>query len=151
MPRASRALVEELTKEIRRRRGNVAAVCASLGLARSRFYRIMADYPEVRDVLDEERENVGDEIRHKIIEDALRGNTALLIFYAKTQMGWRENQRIEVESVEKDTSLMDAKFEAFNRMLADWSVKRGLPPPGVEEAGEIIEGQVVEEEEVDAD
>ena len=50
-----------------------------------------------RKELTEGKNYVHDLIHKTIVQLALKGDRTLLIFYAKTQMGWKETQKLEHE------------------------------------------------------
>ena len=49
----------------------------------------------LREELDLGKSKIDARITETIVRQALAGNTALLCFYAKTRMGWRETTRVE--------------------------------------------------------
>ncbi len=68
------------------------------------------------------------QIGGKLYSEAMKGNTALLIFYAKTQMGWKETVRNEHSGLDgapiavRDVSaLTDAQLEALSLLGYDES------------------------------
>jgi hypothetical protein len=85
-------------KAIRDSKGFVTQAAKSLGISRMQLYRIINKHPTVKEALDDAREEMKDFAESKIYQGINDGNTALIIFYAKTQMkdrGYVERQEID--------------------------------------------------------
>ena len=70
---------------IRAARGFVSKAAEILGVSRQTFYVYLRRYETVQRVLEEEREKRHDFVELKLMEGIKEGNTALIIFYLKTQ------------------------------------------------------------------
>lgn len=136
------AVEDQIYKEIIRNRGNLAAVSRVLDIPPTTLREWIMGTERLAQALEDERVLVGEEIQNKIIEEALAGNVTLLIFYAKTRLGWAEakrTQEVDINVTNTYLELTDAKFEEFNRLLSGWSNKKRLAEPS-----EVIEGEVAD-------
>lgn len=71
--------------------------CAAiLGMSKVTLERCMKKNPAARDALERGKANASANIRQRAYEQAMAGNTTMLIFWLKTQEGWRENDRLEI-------------------------------------------------------
>ncbi|QBX34602.1 hypothetical protein E4191_07670 [Paracoccus liaowanqingii] len=66
------------------------------GMARSTLFKIMAEDPEIRARFDMGKAKAIEEIGGKLMEKARKGDTASIIFFLKTQAGWRETSKVEL-------------------------------------------------------
>jgi hypothetical protein len=57
------------------------------------------------------RREADTKVRKKLLDEALGGNTAALLFYCKTQLGMRETNRVEMTSPDGSMSPLDVKVE----------------------------------------
>lgn len=121
---------EEILTAIPKYNGNVSAICQGIDIARSTFYRYRNDFPEIAEALDEVRADLGDRLEHKLYELALDGNLGAIIFALKTQYGWRETNRLEIDADVRNSHLIEEKSERWDRILREWKA-------------EAIEGEVV--------
>lgn len=136
------AVEDQIYKEIIRNRGNLAAVSRVLDIPPTTLREWIMGTERLAQALEDERVLVGEEIQNKIIEEALAGNVTLLIFYAKTRLGWAEakrTQEVDINVTNTYLELTDAKYEEFNRLLSGWSNKKRLAEPS-----EVIEGEVAD-------
>lgn len=136
------AVEDQIYKEIIRNRGNLAAVSRVLDIPPTTLREWIMGTERLAQALEDERVLVGEEIQNKIIEEALAGNVTLLIFYAKTRLGWAEakrTQEVDINVTNTYLELTDAKYEEFNRLLSGWSNKKRLVEPS-----EVIEGEVAD-------
>lgn len=136
------AVENQIYKEIIRNRGNLAAVSRVLDIPPTTLREWIMGTERLAQALEDERVLVGEEIQNKIIEEALAGNVTLLIFYAKTRLGWAEakrTQEVDINVTNTYLELTDAKYEEFNRLLSGWSNKKRLAEPS-----EVIEGEVAD-------
>lgn len=136
------AVEDQIYKEIIRNRGNLAAVSRVLDIPPTTLREWIMGTERLAQALEDERVLVGEEIQNKIIEEALAGNVTLLIFYAKTRLGWAEakrTQEVDINVTNTYLELTDAKYEEFNRLLSGWSNKKRLAEPS-----EVIEGEIAD-------
>lgn len=110
---------DEILAAIPKHNGNVSALCADLGIARPTFYNYRNEFSEVAEKLEEVREDVGERVEHALIEQALDGNLTAMIFFLKTQRGWRETRKLEVDQTNR-SAVDKEKAEKFDKMMAQW-------------------------------
>lgn len=92
------ALMDEakIIKAIKQYHGNVSKVALSVGLSRTTIYERINNSNIIKEALDDARENRNGEVTDALYEEAVDNrNIAALIFIAKTQMGWKEVNRVE--------------------------------------------------------
>ena len=96
--------VADIEQRIYEKRGNVAAVARSFGVARSTIYRRAEKSPRLQLALEEARETMIDNAEVELYDQALNGNIAALIFFLKTQ-GKRRGytERHEVTGADGDS------------------------------------------------
>ena len=110
--KATKNKLNEFVKLWTQEMGNVSTVCKKMKINRSTYYRWLDRYPSFsKDLLREESE-LNDELKNVLIEKALKGHTAELLFYLKKKhpefkeqraVGFRSavnNQEIEVAIVD---------------------------------------------------
>ena len=73
------------------------------GITRATFYAIMKRQPEVSKRYKRGRAQVIGGVGKNLVQKALSGDNAAMMFYLKTQAGWRETK--EEEKEEKDTNI----------------------------------------------
>ena len=83
-----------------------------LEISDSTLRRRMSEDPTVLTAYKKGRARAGAAIGGNIIQQARDGNITAAIFYAKTQMGWRETERREHINIDLD-SLTDEELEAL--------------------------------------
>ena len=82
--------------------GNIALIAHRCQCSRQSVYLKIEKYPKLKELLENERETAMDMVESKILEGIKDGNTAMIIFYAKTKMkhrGYVERQEIDVKQV----------------------------------------------------
>lgn len=119
LSKARKARAKEILDAIGDHHGNVSALCAELGIARSTFYWYRDDFPEIAEKLEEVREDVGEKVEHALIQQALDGNITAQIFFLKTQRGWSETRKLEVDQTTRSAADKE-KAEKFDEMMAQW-------------------------------
>ena len=80
-----------------------------MGVSRTTWFDIKARQPEVMDAYMRGKAKTGAKVGQTIVKAALEGNMTAAIFYAKTQMHWREKSEIDVTS--SDGSLTPTVIE----------------------------------------
>ena len=65
------------------------------GVARTTFYDIMERQPEVSERYKKGRAKAIGSVAKGLLQKAQGGDNAAMMFYLKTQAGWRESQHIE--------------------------------------------------------
>ena len=63
-----------------------------LGIGERTFREIMTRQPAVSTAYKKGKAKVIDDIASKLVEKALNGDTTSILFYLKTQAGWRETE-----------------------------------------------------------
>lgn len=65
--------------------GNASAACKALGISRTTLYKYGKVHPEIKERLEEVREETIDAVEHVLVERALAGEAWAVCFYLKTQ------------------------------------------------------------------
>lgn len=78
-----------------------------LGIGKNTFYRMMERNPEVMERYKRGKAKAIDGIADSLLAKARNGDTTSMIFYLKTQAGWRETNR--VDHVSSDGSMSPGK------------------------------------------
>lgn len=104
---AQRAEVETLAAVL-----TSAQIADFLGIGRTTFYRLMDRDPDLAERYKRGRARAVGAVAQSLITKARAGNVTAMIFYLKTQGGWRETVESRVELVEDDRS------SAFQRLAA---------------------------------
>lgn len=74
----------------------VEQIADRFGMSRSTLFKIMAENPEIRARFDMGKAKAIEEIGGKLMDKARKGDTASIIFFLKTQAGWRETSKVEL-------------------------------------------------------
>ena len=74
---------------------NTDQIADYFGINRATFYRIMERQPEVMRRYQEGKSKTIQNVGNALIQKALKGDTSSMVFYLKTQAGWKETQQIE--------------------------------------------------------
>jgi IS30 family transposase len=69
-----------------------------LGVGKTTWYEIVKRQPEVSERYKKGKAKAVGSIAQSLIEKAKNGDTASIIFYLKTQAGWRETQNLNHSS-----------------------------------------------------
>jgi hypothetical protein len=102
-------------------KGFVTQSAKQLGISRSQLHRLINKYPTVKEALTDAREEMKDFAESKIYQGINEGNTALIIFYAKTQMkdrGYTEKQEIDQRTTHIEVDLSDLTDDQLKRLAA---------------------------------
>ena len=88
-----------MIEAIEKSSGFVSKAAELLGISRNTFYRYLRQYETVQQALENVREKRHDFVEMKLMEGIKAGNTALIIFYLKTQAKHRGYvERTEIAS-----------------------------------------------------
>lgn len=90
--------VSQVEKQLREKRGNIAAVARALGSTRQTVYDKIKKYPKLQATLKETRETMLDNAETTLYDEALNGNITALIFFLKTQgksRGYTERTEVQ--------------------------------------------------------
>lgn len=102
---------EKFLEQLEKSFGLVATTCRKVGISRSTYYKWRKDDSQFADRADEVKELQKDAVEALILKKMKDGDTAMLIFYAKTQM--KDRGYVErTEIVGKDgADLSFAKYD----------------------------------------
>lgn len=90
--------VSQVAKQIKEKRGNIAAVARALGTTRQTVYDKIQKFPKLQTILADARETMLDNAETTLYDEALNGNVTALIFFLKTQgksRGYTERQEVQ--------------------------------------------------------
>jgi hypothetical protein len=136
-------LATTLTEQQRSEVETLAAVLTAeqmadyFGMGRTTFFSLMQRDPEIAARYKKGRARAVGSVAQSLITKARAGDTACMIFFLKTQGGWRETTRIEhldnaAGQMIDITALSDAELEAVIAALSltvDGDQAPGLPHP----------------------
>ncbi|MBA3312619.1 MAG: hypothetical protein M3552_03205 [Planctomycetota bacterium] len=112
---------EKIIESLRESRGMVYAAARRLGCSYNTIRRYVERYPEVAEVLEEERGRTGDQAESKLVEAIGRGDAWAVKYYLSTQC----KDRGYVERIEQHVSgSLDGLSE---EQLAERERRLGLP------------------------
>lgn len=95
---------EQAAAYIRAANGSLSAAAREMGVHRNTLTRWLKDWPLAAAELEEQRSVTKERVEHKLIEKALEGDMTAMIFFLKTQAGWRETSRVESVNVNLDVT-----------------------------------------------
>ena len=149
MPRAFTELTDAQLAEVE----TLAAVLSTqqmadyFGMGRTTFYGLMDRDPEVAERYKRGRARAVGAVAQSLIAKARSGNVTAMIFFLKTQAGWRETERHEVsvgptinvvDSFGAEGTLSDRDLERFS----DEALERILTSlKTIQTEYEVIEGR----------
>lgn len=93
---------EKLKYLIIKHKGNLARCAHALGCARGSLKRIVATDASVKEILEDARERVIDEVEDSFTRRAIAGDTTAAIFFLKTrgrERGYDQDFRADIEAV----------------------------------------------------
>jgi hypothetical protein len=99
------------------------------GIGRTTFFSMMQREPEIAARYKKGKARAIGSIAQSLITKARAGDTASMIFFLKTQGGWRETTRIEHvdDAVRQTIDLTALSDEALAAIVADREQTTGLP------------------------
>jgi hypothetical protein len=83
--RRNELTAEAVINKIKEMHGNVTSVSRAFKMSRQTLYKYINDHPTVQAALDESRETMIDNVESALYTKALKGDTASMIFFLKTQ------------------------------------------------------------------
>ncbi len=141
-----------VAEQIRKQFGNIAAVARAFGVSSTAVRRYVNRRPKLRELLDEVRHDMDDNVQSRYYADCLKDDPAYQtsrIFYMKVRLGWKEPARLEITGADggpikhedaneaalraKLEELTDAFIGAATREEADagsGEAQGDLPPNG---------------------
>ena len=99
MANTNRYTKEQIKDAITKAGGFISIACKSLSCTRKTIYNYLDKYPELKDVVNDIREQYLDIAEASLIKKVKDGATAELIFYLKTQgrkRGYWEKQQMDM-------------------------------------------------------
>lgn len=93
---------EEVKKQIVKYHGNISRVALAIGCSRRAITSIVASDPLVKEVLEEARERVIDEVEDAFTKRAMAGDTTASIFFLKTRAkdrGYDQDYKVDLEAI----------------------------------------------------
>ena len=76
---------QDLVDATHKYNGNISAIARAFGITRSAIYDYIEKRPELKDIIQDERESILDDAESELFKQAKRGNLSALIFFLKTQ------------------------------------------------------------------
>lgn len=92
-----KATAGQAAEALRDKKGFITQAAKQLGITRQQLHNLINAHPTVKEALTDAREEMKDFAESKMYQGIAEGNTALLIFYLKTQAkdrGYVERQEI---------------------------------------------------------
>ena len=116
MPRKRRAYTDEEISQIERLAAvlRMEDIADFLGIHDRTLRKHMTEDATVRAAYEKGRARAKAAVGTGLLQQARDGNLTAMIFYAKTQMGWRETDRHEHINIDLDT-LTDEQLEQVAR------------------------------------
>ena len=88
---------KDVVEAIQQYRGNISAVARAFQVSRQAIYDYISNKPDLKQMIQDERESMLDDAESEIYKQIRKGNTTALIFFLKTQgktRGYVERQEI---------------------------------------------------------
>ena len=108
-------------------------ICSACGLTQEEIGKVIGKsvdwlkkHDEAARAIEEGRAVVKAKIGGSIIREAMKGNMTAAIFYAKTQMGWKERSVMEHEHYDL-TNLSDQELDALEQLRSKIALAGGDP------------------------
>lgn len=98
-------------------RGMITTSLAAIGVTKQTLSNWRKDDQEFSDKIDEIKDRQKEWVQGKLMTLIENGNATATIFFLKTQCGWKEAQKVEVETV-GDVDVK-AAIEEIRKELAD--------------------------------
>lgn len=92
---------EQVVEAIKDSKGLISVIAGRLGVTERHVYNLLDKYATAKEARDNEREKLKDFVESRMLKKIEAGDTAMIIFYAKTQM--KDRGYVErVENTGKD-------------------------------------------------
>jgi hypothetical protein len=101
----------QVIKAIKDSNGYIAKAAALLGVARSTLYNYLKKYPTAQDALEDVRQTRHEYVESKLMKHIHNDNLTAIIFYLKTQCGWKETQRTELTGAGGDSVVIKVNWD----------------------------------------
>ena len=82
----AKVTAQDAIKTLTESHGLISVAARKLGVSRATLHAMINKMPTVKEARDDAREALKDFAESKIFEEIKSGNTAMIIFFAKTQM-----------------------------------------------------------------
>lgn len=76
---------QDLITAIQKYNGNISAIARSFDVTRAAIYDYIEKRPELKELIQQERETIIDDVESELFKHAKRGNLSAMIFFLKTQ------------------------------------------------------------------
>lgn len=93
---------DQVKKLLIKHRGNLTRVAVALGCARQSIQRLVRTDPQIKEIVEDARERVVDEVEDAFTQKAIDGDTTAGIFFLKTRArdrGYDQDFRSDIEAV----------------------------------------------------
>jgi hypothetical protein len=109
---------KEVLEAMKKTLGNVSQSCKMANIQRSTYYRWMKDDKRFREKVSDVEEYTFDFVESELMRQIQEGNTAMIIFYAKTKMKHRGYiERKEVAVSEQPAFIVGDKQDSLKKHL----------------------------------
>ena len=98
--------VQELSQSL-----TIAQIADYFGISQSTFYQIQRRQPELSEAYKAGKAKAINWVVSKLKQKIEEGDTAATIFYLKTQAGWTEKQKLDIDTNVNSLQLGILKFE----------------------------------------
>lgn len=109
MPPKAKVLNKEELAQVEKLAGILTSeqLADFFGIARTTFYDIMKRQPEVSERYKKGRAKLIGSVGRNLVQKAIDGDNAAMMFYLKTQAGWKETQKVEHSGAVPLTIVLD--------------------------------------------
>ena len=76
---------KDVVEAIQQYRGNISAMARAFQVSRQAIYDYISNKPDLKQMIQDERESMLDDAESEIYKQIRKGNTTALIFFLKTQ------------------------------------------------------------------
>ena len=136
----------EVKTALRNNRGLLKSAAAELDCYRQSLQQFLKQEQDVKEVADDVREGLYDEVENTMINKALKGDKTMLIWFSKTQMrhrGYEERPQYaphERSQITINLSVNDGRETETSELVDAEPLEELLPGEGVAgETGETVE------------
>lgn len=131
--------LEKVYRAIIESGGHLDNAAQIAGMSITTVWTYRKEYPDLLDPLvDKMKGLMSERILSAFYDNCLNGNVAAQIFYLKTQLGWKETNRLEVEGQMNQEDKKD--IEEFRGLLEAW---KSADRSEISDGSVIVEGEIV--------
>lgn len=94
----AKVTASQAIEAIKEKKGFITQAAKSLGISRRHLHRLINRHPTIKEAVEDAKEEMKDFAESKLYDGITNDNTALIIFYLKTQAkdrGYVEKQEID--------------------------------------------------------